>query len=80
MKVTKVHVDGVRRTKNDFVSGVIEDSGILTAKTIEEVVLLDVYNYWGTSTYNVSLIHWLAIGTKLMQMNGHNSCVATVHK
>jgi hypothetical protein len=37
VKVTKVHVDGVRRTKDDFVSGVIEDSGILAAKTIEEV-------------------------------------------
>lgn len=38
VKVTKVHVDGVRRTKDDFVSGVIEDSGILAAKTIEEVL------------------------------------------
>lgn len=36
--VTKVSVDGVVRTKDDFVSGVIKDAGILKAKTIEEVL------------------------------------------
>ena len=35
--ITKVNVDGVVRTKDDFVSGIIEDAGILKAKTIEEV-------------------------------------------
>ncbi|XP_028411436.1 sorting and assembly machinery component 50 homolog A-like [Dendronephthya gigantea] len=38
VKVSKVHVDGVRRTRNDFVAGVIQDSGVLAAKTIEEVL------------------------------------------
>ena len=33
-----MHVDGVRRTKDDFVSGVINDSGILDAKSIQEVL------------------------------------------
>ena len=35
--ITKVNVDGVVRSKDDFVSGIIEDAGILKAKTIEEV-------------------------------------------
>ena len=55
--ITKVNVDGVVRTKDDFVSGIIEDAGILKAKTIEEVcnvqyILQHTLHLYIASIYN----------------------------